>query len=117
MKIMQGHITMWARIDEGPVDRLLRLLNPVLSGLLDRKLQEQFGLTFRVAEQGACEPERFCNALAGLAEGSRRERRRVAELAGCRGDWRKEPAGPSAPGAALPRRQSAPGHRRDVPGA
>ncbi len=115
--LTRGHVTVWARIDEGLMDRVLRFLTPVLGGFLDRKLQEQFGLTFRVAARAAREPERFCNALTGLAEGSPRARRRVAELVGCRDNWREEPAGPAAAGAAPPSRRPAPGPRRDVPGA
>lgn len=52
---------------------------------MDRKLQEQFGIPFRVAEHPAREPYRFCHLLAGLSEGSLEERQTLASLAACPG--------------------------------
>lgn len=80
---LRGDVEVWARIDQGMVDRLIRILSPVLGGFLDRKLHEQFGVTFRVAERAALEPDRFCAVLAGLPDGSPEERDALAGLAGC----------------------------------
>jgi len=82
---IRGEVQVWAKIDHGVLDRLLRVVAPVLGGLLDRKLQEQFGLTFRVAEHASRDPARFCQVLAGTPEGSRDERQTLASVAACPG--------------------------------
>ncbi len=80
---LRGEVEVWAKIDQGVVDRLLRFLAPMLGGFLDHKMREQFGIAFRVAERAADDPDRFCSGLAGLAEGSSEDREELAGLAGC----------------------------------
>jgi hypothetical protein len=80
---VRGEVTVWARIDRGVVDRLLRVLGPMLGGFLDRKLREQFGIPFRVAEDAARHPDQFCALLAALSVGSRDERQTLGGMAGC----------------------------------
>ena len=63
---IRGEVQVWAKIDHGVLDRLLRVVAPVLGGLLDRKLEEQFGITFRVAEHARRDPARFCQLLAEI---------------------------------------------------
>jgi hypothetical protein len=81
---LRGTVTVWARIDHGVVDRLLRLLAPLLGRFLDRKLREQFSLAVRVAETAAQDPGQFCPLLGALAGGAPEERQALAGLAGCR---------------------------------
>lgn len=84
---VRGTVTVWARIDQGMVDRLLRFLKPFLGGLLDRKLSEQFSIPVRVAEAAAQHPDRFCPLLEAVSDGSPEERQALAGLAGC---WQVE---------------------------
>lgn len=80
---VRGTVTVWARIDQGFVDGLLRFLKPFLGGLLDRKLKEQFSIPERVAEAAAQHPDRFCPLLGAVSDGSPEERQALAGLAGC----------------------------------
>lgn len=80
---VRGRVTVWARIDQGVVDRLLRLMQPILGGFLDRKLREQFAIPFRVAEDAARDADQFCSLLAALRGGSRAGQQALAGLAGC----------------------------------
>ncbi len=82
---VRGTVTVWAHIDQGFIDGLLRFLQPMLGGLLDRKLREQFGIPQRVVEAAAQQPDRFCSLLAAASDGSPEERQALAGLAGC---WR-----------------------------
>ncbi len=84
---VRGTVTVWARIDQGIVDRLLRFLKPFLGGLLDRKLNEQFSIPKRVAEAAAQHPDRFCPLVGAVSDGSPEERQALAGLAGC---WQVE---------------------------
>ena len=81
---VRGTATVWAHIDHGVVDRLLRLLQPMLGGFLDRKLREQFSIPARVAEAAYQHPGEFCSLLGALSGGSPAEREALAGLAGCR---------------------------------
>jgi len=85
---VRGTVTVWARIDQGLVDHLLRRLKPMLGGFLDRKLREQFDIPTRVAEAAAQHPNQFCSHLWAVSEGSSDERQALGGLAGC---WRAEP--------------------------
>ncbi len=87
---VRGTVTVWARIDQGVVDHLLRALRPMLGGFLDRKLREQFAIPTRVAEAAAQHPDQFCPLLGAVSEGSSDERQALSGLAGC---WRAEPGG------------------------
>jgi len=87
---VRGTLTVWARIDQGLVDHLLRALRPMLGGFLDRKLREQFDIPTRVAETAAQHPDHFCPLLEEGSEGSADDRHALAGLAGC---WRAEPGG------------------------
>jgi hypothetical protein len=80
---VRGRVTVWARIDQGMVDRLLRLLKPMLSGFLDRKLREQLAIPFRVAEDAARDADQFCFQFAALPGESRTEGQALSGLAGC----------------------------------
>ncbi len=82
---IRGEVTVWAKIDHGALDRLLRMAAPVLGGFLDRKLEEQFGITFRVAERASRDTPRFCHFLAVVPDGSREERQALASAAACPG--------------------------------
>ena len=82
---IRGEVAVWAKIDPGALDRLLRMVGPVLRGFLDRKLAEQFGITFRVAEHARQEPARFCQLVAVIPEGSLEERQTLARVAICPG--------------------------------
>ena len=84
---VRGTVTVWAQVDQGVVDRLLRILNPMLGGLLGRKLREQFSIAVRVAEASAQHTDQFCPLLEVVSVGSRDERQALAGLAGC---WRVE---------------------------
>jgi hypothetical protein len=83
---IRGEVEVWAKIDHGVLDRLLRVVAPVLGGLLHRKLEEQFGITFRVAEHASRDTVRFCQFLAVMPEGSREERQTLASVAACPGE-------------------------------
>jgi hypothetical protein len=82
---IRGEVEVWAKLDQGALDRLLRMVAPVLGGFLDRKLEEQFGITFRVAELASRDPVRFCQVLAVIPDGSHDERQRLASVAACLG--------------------------------
>ena len=82
---IRGEVQVWAKIDPGALDRLLRMVAPVLRGFLDHKLEEQFGITFRVAEHARREPARFCQLLAVIPDGSLEERQTLARVAACPG--------------------------------
>lgn len=84
---VRGTVTVWARIDQGLVDRSLRLLGPMLGGFLNRKLREQFNIAVRVAESAAQHPDQFCPLLGAVSEASPDEWQALAGLAGC---WRAE---------------------------
>jgi hypothetical protein len=84
---VRGTVTVWARIDQGLVDRLLHLLEPMLGGFLDRKLREQFNIAVRVAEAAAQHPNEFCPLLRTVSGDSSEEWQALAGLAGC---WRAE---------------------------
>ena len=81
---VRGTVTVWAQIDQGVVDRLLRILKPMLGGLLDRKLREQFNIAVRVAEVSAQHAGQFCPLLETVSGGSPDERQALAGLAGCK---------------------------------
>jgi hypothetical protein len=81
----RGEVEVWARIDAGVLDRVLRMTAPLLKGFLSRKLDEQFGMTFRVAEYATRDPVRFCDLLAVLSDGLFTERQSLAGVAGCPG--------------------------------
>ncbi len=104
---VRGTITVWARIDQGVVDHLLRALRPMLGGFLDRKLREQFDIPTRVAETAAQHPDQFCPLLWSVSEGSSDERQALGGLAGC---WKAEP------GERQPLSGSARANRRAVSG-
>jgi hypothetical protein len=99
---IRGEVQVWAKIAPGVLDRFLRVVAPVLGGLLDRKLQEQFGITFRVAEHASRDPARFCQFLAGIPEGSRDERQTLASAAACPGALPDNDLHTSAPGIVPP---------------
>ncbi len=80
---VRGTVTVWARIDQGVVDHLLRVLKPMLGGFLDRKLREQFGIAARVSEAAAQHPDHFCPLLEESSGGSPDARQALGELAGC----------------------------------
>ena len=80
---VHGTVTVWARIDRGAVDRLLRLLQPGPGGFLDRKLREQFNVAAKVAEAAARHPERICPLIEAGSQDSPDERHALAALAGC----------------------------------
>ena len=82
-KRLRGDVTVWARIDQGVIASLLRLLAPMLGGFLDGKLREQFGLTIRVAEDAVHGTDRFCQRLAGISDGSLEQRQTLAGMAAC----------------------------------
>ena len=82
---LRGEIAVWAKIDHGVLDRLLRIVAPVIKGLLDSQLEKQYGITFRVAEHASHDTARFCHALAVIPDGSREERQTLASLAACPG--------------------------------
>jgi len=82
---LRGEIAVWARIDHGVLDRLLRIVAPVIGGLLDSQLEKQYGLTFRVAEHASHDTARFCHVLVGIPDGSREERQTLASVAACPG--------------------------------
>jgi len=82
---IRGEVEVWAKIDQGAVDRLLRMAAPVLGGFLDHKLEEQFGITFRVAEHARREAARFCQLLAVTPDGSLEERQTLTRVAACPG--------------------------------
>lgn len=84
---VRANVTLWARIDHGVVDRLLRLLEPMIGGFLDWKLREQLTVPFRVAEVAAQHAAQFCPLLGALSWESPDERQALAGLAGC---WRVE---------------------------
>lgn len=84
---VRGTVTLWARIDQGFVDRLLRLLEPMVGGFLDWKLREQLSIAFRVAETASQHTGQFCPLLGELSGDSPDERQALAGLAGC---WRVE---------------------------
>ena len=80
---VRGTVTVWARIDRGVVDLLLRLLKPVVGRFLDRKLREQFTVAAGVAEAAAQHPDRVCPLLGTGAGELAEERQALARLAGC----------------------------------
>jgi hypothetical protein len=82
---IRGEIVVWATVDHGVLDRLLRVVAPVIGGLLDSQLKKQYGITFRVAEHATHDTARFCHALAVIPDGSREERQTLASVAGCPG--------------------------------
>ena len=82
---IRGEIVVWATVDHGVLDRLLRVVAPVIGGLLDSQLKKQYGITFRVAEHASHDTTRFCQALAVIPDGSREERQTLASVAGCPG--------------------------------
>jgi hypothetical protein len=82
---IRGTVEVWAKIDHGIVDRLLRVLAPMLGGFLDRKLEEQFGIMFRVAEYARRDPAGFCHLVGVTPEGSLEERQTLASVAACPG--------------------------------
>ncbi len=82
---IRGEVEVWAKIDHGVLDRLLRVVAPVIGGLLDRQLEAQFGVTFRVAEHASHDTARFCHALAVIPDGSPEERQTLASVAACPG--------------------------------
>lgn len=90
---IRGEVEVWAKIDPGALDRLLRVVAPMLGKLLDRKLEEQFGITFRVAEHAIRDPARFCQLLAMIPDGALEERQTLASVAAC-------PGGDGLPGTA-----------------
>lgn len=83
---LRASVKIWARIDHGLLDRLIRVVRPVLGGFLDRKLREQFGIGLRVAAAARQAPGEFCPALASLPTGSPDEKQALAGLAQCRMD-------------------------------
>ena len=82
---IRGEVQVWAKIDHGVLDRLLRVVAPVIGKLLDRQLEAQFGVTFRLAEHASHDTARFCHALAMIPDGSREERQTLASVAACPG--------------------------------
>ena len=80
---VRGTVTVWARIDQGAVDVLLRVFRPMLGGFLDRKLREQFNVAAAVAESAAQHPDRVCPVLESGAGTSVDDRDALARLAGC----------------------------------
>jgi hypothetical protein len=94
---VRGEVEVWAKIEQGVVDRLLRVVAPMLGGFLDRKLHEQFGVTFRVAEHAVRDTGRFCQLLAVISNGSLEERQTLASVAACPGAVRGISSTPEAP--------------------
>jgi len=82
---IRGEVKVWAKIDHGGLDQFLRIVAPVIGGLLDSQLEKQYGITFRVAEHASHDTARFCHALAAIPDGSREERQTLASLAACPG--------------------------------
>ena len=83
---LRGDVTVWARIDQGVVAAVLRLLTPMLGGFLDGKLQEQFGLTIRVAEDAVHDTAHFCQRLVGISDRASEQRQTLAGMAACPGE-------------------------------
>jgi hypothetical protein len=94
---IRGEVEAWAKIDQGVLDRLLRVVAPMLGGFLDRKLQEQFGVTFRVAEHALRDRVRFCQLLEVISDGSLEERQTLASVAACPGAMGRISSTPEAP--------------------
>jgi hypothetical protein len=56
---------------------------PMLGGLLDRKLSEQYNAAARVAETAALRPDHLCLLLEDVSGESADGRQTLARLAGC----------------------------------
>ena len=82
--VVQG-LTAWVLIENRFVAAMARLLVPLFGQVVDRKLQEAFRVTARVAEWAASRPGEFCQWLGQEPLPAEVRRPVGATVPGCRG--------------------------------